>query len=495
MKKTYLSKSKLMNFRQCPKRLYLEVHRPELAEVSEAMEQIFATGHQVGEIARQQHPGGILIGHDQELAQALRDTKETLAKQPDKPLFEATFQHDGVLIRADLLLPGGNGHDHNLVEVKSSTEVKPHYLADCTIQTWVTENAGYPLGRIELAHIDNSFVYPGGGDYRGLLRHADITTEVRSLLSQVPIWVEEARRTLEGTEPAIAVGKQCKKPYECPFIEYCSPPLATEYPVTTLFNDKGKKAASSLLAKGIDDIRHIPPGWPLNETHERQRRVVASGKAELNPEAGRILRALLYPRYYIDFETIQPAVPIWPGTRPFQKQPYQWSCHIETADGNLQHREFLDVSGNPPMRGSAENLIQATACEGEGPIFAYHKSFEAGRLQELGETFPDLALALDRIVERLVDLEPIAQKNYYHPAMMGSWSLKTVLPAIAPELNYANLDHVQDGGMAETAYMEILNPNTGPERREELIRGLREYCRQDTLGLVKIAHYFMGDQI
>ncbi len=488
MKKTYLSKSKLMDFLQCPKRLYLEIHRPELAEVSEDTEQAFATGHQVGEMAQQQYPDGILIGHDRELTQALRDTKEALTQHPDKPIFEATFQHDGVLIRADLLLP--NDGNHNLVEVKSSSSVKPHYYADCAIQTWVVRGAGCSIERVELSHINRDFVYPGNGDYRGLLHPEDVTEAIQPLIEQVPNWATEARRTLAGAEPAIKPGKQCTNPHGCPFIKYCSPPLTTEYPVTTLYNDKGKKAANGLLAKGINDIRDIPPEWPLNETHERQRRVVASGKAELDPEAGRILRAFPYPRYYIDFETIQPAVPIWPGTRPYQKQPYQWSCHIETANGDLLHKEFLGVSGNSPMWDFAKNLIRAVACEGEGPVFVYNKGFEVGRLQELGEMFSDLAPALNGIVERIVDLWPVAQKYYYHPAMKNSWSLKAVLPTIAPELDYAHLDHVQDGGMAEIAYMEILGPNTSAEHRQELIQGLREYCKRDTLGLVMIARFF-----
>ncbi len=487
MKKTYLSKSKLMDFLQCPKRLYLEIHRPELAEVSEDTEQAFATGHQVGEMAQQQYPDGILIGHDRELTQALRDTKEALTQHPDKPIFEATFQHDGVLIRADLMLP--NDGNHNLVEVKSSSSVKPHYPADCAIQTWVMEGAGYPLERVELAHIDTSFVYPGGGDYRGLLHHANTTAEVRSLLSQVPVWVEDARRTLAGPEPAIAVGKQCYTPHACPFQHYCWPP-EPEYPVTLLPNDKNGKVAKALQDEGHYDLRDVPPGRLTNPRHEWIRRVTVKGKPDLRPEAAKALCDLPYPRYYLDFETIQFAVPIWAGTRPYQILPFQWSCHIETAEGELLHEEFLGVGSDAPMRDFAERLILTLAMKGKGPIFVYNRPFEAARIRELITMFPDLATDLNPIPDRIVDLMPIARENYYHPEMKGSWSLKAVLPTIVPELDYANLDHVQDGGMAEIAYMEILGPNTSAEHRQELIQGLREYCKRDTLGLVMIARFF-----
>lgn len=488
-----LSKSRILNHRQCPKRLYLQTNRPDLAEESAETQQAFAVGHKVGEIARSLIPDGILIGHDRELKKALDETQAALARQPATPIFEATFQRDGVLVRADLLLPGERGR--RLVEVKAAAEIKEHYPADCAIQAWVADGAGCRIERVELAHIDNQFVYPGNGDYRGLLHHEDVTELIQPLIEQVPTWAEEARRTLAGAEPTVEPGKRCKQPHECPFISYCSPPLATEYPVTALYNDKGKKVAASLLAKGISDIRQIPPEWPLNETHERQRRGMVSGKAELDPEAGRLLRSFPYPRYYMDFETIAPAVPIWVGTRPYQKLPFQWSCHIETAGGDLLHEEFLGLPPEPPMREFAERLTRALAVKGEGPVFVYNQSFEAGRLRELGQMFPELKPRLDRIIERMVDLWPIAQKYYYHPVMMGSWSLKAVLPTVAPELDYDRLEHVQHGGMAEAAYLEILDSNTAVERRAELIRALREYCGQDTLGLVKLARYFMRGKV
>lgn len=468
----------------------MQVHRLELAEEPAETQQAFASGHQVGEIARSLVPNGVLIGHDLELKQALAQTRDLLKTQPDRPLFEATFEHDGVLVRTDLFLPNGPGH--NLVEVKSSTEVKEHYLADCAIQTWVTEGAGYPLDRVELAHIDTSFVYLGGGDYRGLLHHADITAEVRPLLSQVPVWVEEAHRTLENTEPAISVGKQCYAPHECPFQTYCAGPQP-EYPVSLL--PYSKKVAGTLLAEGIRDVRDIPAGRLTNPKHVRVWRATVNGQPELDGRAAEALAGHPYSRYYLDFETIQFAVPIWPGTRPYQRLPFQWSCHIERSDGTLTHEEFLGgLDGKAPMEALTQKLVDTLNRDGAGPIFVYSRSFERGCISDLAVMYPEYADSLNPILNSLVDLLPLARESYYHPAMKGSWSLKAVLPTIAPELDYANLDHVQDGGMAGIAYMEILDPSTAPERRQELIQGLKEYCKQDTLGLVMIARFFQGQK-
>jgi hypothetical protein len=210
---------------------------------------------------------------------------------------------------------------------------------------------------------------------------------------------------------------------------------------------------------------------------------------ELNPKAGETLVALSFPRYYIDFETFQPAVPVWAGTRPYQQTPYQWSCHIERKSGPLEHLEFLSHDGSDPRRPFAETLIKAVRAR--GPVFVYNASFEGGRLNESGEAFPDLAPALDAISARFVDLLPLARNHYYHRDMRGSWSIKAVLPTIAPELSYDGLG-VADGAMAAEAFAEMLHPQTEPKRATEIRQALLEYCGRDTLAMVKIAHFFQG---
>jgi len=488
MKSLRLSKSRILSYLQCPKRLYLQVHRPELAETSSETERAFAAGHAVGDVARGLFPGGILIGHDHELAQALRETREALTGE--RPIYEATFEHDGVLIRADILLPNGSGHQ--LVEVKSSTEIKDYHLPDCAVQTWVTRNAGLRIDKVELAHIDNSFVYPGNNDYRGLLKHVDVTNKISPLLEQVPRWVEECQRMLAGPVPEISVGPQCSDPFACPFLHYCAPLPETEYPVTLLPNDRHKRTATELGAEGFRDIREVPAGRLTNPRYEWIRRITVNGKFELDPAAGNFLRQYPYPRYYLDFETIQFAVPIWAGTRPYQMLPFQWSCHIETAEGDLLHESYLGIGPEAPMRDFTENLLHVLTTKEEGPIFVYNIGFEAARIREMAMMFPDLADKLTQLLDRLIDLKPIAQKYYYHPDMKGSWSLKAVFPTIEPDAHHGHLQEVQDGGMAMDAYLEIISPDTDAERKVYLTRELEEYCKLDTLAMVKIARFFQG---
>jgi len=200
------------------------------------------------------------------------------------------------------------------------------------------------------------------------------------------------------------------------------------------------------------------------------------------------LKDLGYPRYYLDFETIQFAVPIWAGTRPYEQLPFQWSCSVEREDGSLEHREFLDASGAAPMRACAEAMI--TALQTDGPVFTY-TNFEARILREAAAQFPDLKTALNAILSRLVDLHEVAKAHYYHPAQKGSWSIKAVLPTIAPELSYAGLTEVSDGGGAQLAYLETIAAETSTERRRILTRALQTYCRRDTEGMVEIARFLL----
>jgi hypothetical protein len=479
-----LSKSKIISGLQCPKRLYLEIHQPALREDSAQTEALFAMGHRVGEIAQELVPNGVMISMENwDIKGTLKETRLLLAAPDPPPLFEATFSHNNILVRADILFPENGGY--RLVEVKASTSVKDYHLNDCAAQAWVIEGAGFPVNRVELAHVDTSFVYPGGGQYDGLLFHADVTAEVQAIKPHVPEWVAQFQEMLAGEIPAIEVGPQCTDPFECPFIEICWP-QEPDYPVGIL--PRGRSVAEDLQAQGIIDIRDIPESYLENPLHERVREVTTTGQTYIDPAIREYLNSLPYPRFYLDFETIGTAVPIWPGTRPYQTHlPFQWSLHIEREPGMMEHAEFLDLSGDNPMRPLAEDLLDALG--DTGPVFVY-SHFEKSVLHQIGTFHPDLTDRLEAAIARLEDLLPLMRTHYYHPDMKGSWSIKAVLPTVAPELNYANLEEVQDGGAAQAAYLEACELKEGSERYEALRGSLLKYCELDTLALVKIVWFF-----
>jgi hypothetical protein len=479
---TGLSKSRLMSFLQCPKRLWLERHQPDLVQFSAATEAAFATGHEIGDIARQLYDPdgtGTLISGAGGMAAALRDTAAALASPAATPLFEATFERDGLLIRADVL----DRPAKRLVEVKSSTSCKDEHVTDCAIQAWVLETSAVAPKAVALAHVNNQFVYGGDGDYRGLLVEKVLGTAISAQRKQVPAWLAAAKQTVEGSCPDAAIGRRCRTPYACPFIAHCWPD--TDYPLTTL-PGIGRRL-DELLAQGYKDLRDLPASMVSGKESQRVWRAARSGQPEVSDSVRAELAALDWPRYYLDFETIGGAIPRWAGIRPYQAVPFQWSLHIESAPGQLQHAEFLDLSGEFPARAVATALLAAIGTA--GPVLTY-TGYEKQCLGMLAAFCPELADGLAAVVERLVDLHPIVKRAYYHPAMKGSWSIKTLLPAIAPEMDYAQLDGVHEGRGAQLAWMEAVAPQTLAARRSELRAQLLRYCGHDTLAMVRVVNFF-----
>ena len=480
--KPYLSKSKLIAAWQCVKRLHLEKHHPEYGEVSARTESLWETGHQVGEIAQQLYGTEDSVEIPFDFKSMLAETKRLIEGGADFPIFEATFRHENVLIRVDVLIPDGDGW--RAIEVKASTSVKDYHVLDCAIQDWVMRNCGINVTSISLAHINNQFVYQGDGNYAGLLAEHDLTDEVRTLEPTVIDLLVNARDAIAGQIPDIPVGTQCTSPYECQFINHCWP-SDTDYPISGLGGSKAK--LGNWVALGHRDIRDVDAGDITASTQLRIHHVTCQGEPEILPGAQAAFDALAYPRYYLDFETISPAVPFWAGTRPYQAVPVQWSVHIEAQGGALTHREFLDLSGEAPMRALAEALIEAL---GDSGSVLMYTNYEEQVINNLIDLFPDLAEPLGRISARLYDLHPVVKDNYYHPKMLGSWSIKAVMPTIKPEMDYANLEGIKEGTAASEGFIEAIDPGTTPERKTELEEQLLRYCRFDTEAMVEIVRFF-----
>lgn len=489
-----LSKSKIIAFRQCPKRLWLELHRPELRDDS-GSEVAFSIGNQVGDIARSIYDPegrGLLIDVDQMGWEASYATTAEWLEKDHHPIFEAALRIPGALALADVMLPeqeDGTLRWH-MIEVKSSTSVKDYHRDDLALQAYIAKESGVSLSRVSLGHIDNTFVYPGGGNYRGLLHEADLTEEVSSRSDEVVAWLEEAHEIAEkATEPEIEPGPQCYAPFTCGFCSYCIPEEEhpPEYPLTS-FHRLGAIKREALEAKGYRDVRDVPDDQ-LSGVNLRIKEQTTKQEAYFDAE-GAAADLAQHPgeARFLDFETIAFAVPIWVGTRPYQQIPFQFSLHHRDAGGALHHHDFLDLSGDDPRRSMAVALI--AYCGSEGPIFAYNAGFERRVIREVARDFPEHAAALETINRRIVDLLPIARNRYYHPSQHGSWSLKAVLPAICPDLSYGDLGEVQDGNLAQQAYQEAIHPETAQCRRDEIRKHLLDYCELDTLALVRIWQFF-----
>jgi hypothetical protein len=493
-----LSKSKLLAFRQCAKRLWLEIHRPELREDSAETEARFEVGHWVGDIARQLFDPagkGILVDFKRDgLETAFARNTQLLTSS--QPVFEAGFSADGALAFADIMLPAGKAGQQGwrMIEVKSSTSVKEYHHDDIAIQSFVARAAGIPLVSVALAHIDNTWVYPGGEKYQGLLKESDLTDEAFARTKEVKGWIADAQKVAKkNNEPAIKTGVHCNTPYLCGFLNYCQgkEPQA-KYPVAFLPRIQTKALKALINDDGVTDLREVPDEL-LNDRQRKVKAHTLSGQRFFDAKgAAASLADHKLPAYFMDFETIQFAVPIWKGTRPYQQIPFQFSVHSLSSAVEVNHISFLDLSGDDPRSDFAEALI--AACGKRGPIFAYNAPFETARIKELAERFPRFKQSLLAINERVIDLLKVAEQNYYHPSQEGSWSLKKVVRPIAPDLNYETLDGVQDGGMAMDAYLEAISPLTADMRKEEIAEQLLAYCRLDTYALLRLWQFFAGRQ-
>ena len=489
MKHPWLSKSRIQSGRQCHKRLWLELHEPKTSRWTTSAQVRLDEGTRFGDLARDLLGGGVLVSADHLHAnEALAETAALLARpRAEVPmLFEPAFAHQGVRVRVDAF-ERHDGHD-TLIEVKSTTSVKAEHVWDCAIQTWVARGAGRNVTRILHGHVDTRFVYRSAGDYRGLLKVVDITAEVEALLPRISGIVEQLKGVAVNSKPEIATGGRCFAPYECPFLAHCraTEPPGPEFPIDLL--PRAPAVVGRLADAGYSDLCSVPEDELPNPIHRRVATATRTGQAFISDDLRQLLADIEYPRSYLDFETIAFVVPRWLGTRPFQQLPFQFSLHTELQPGETRHDEFLDTSGQSPLLEFVESLLDRVI--ETGPVIVWNQAFEAARLRERAEMFPQHAQALLGIVGRMVDLLPIYRRHYYHRDMRGSWSIKAVLPTVAPELDYGALD-VADGGEAQSAYLAASDIGTLVEEREQLRAQMLAYCERDTWAMVRLANAFV----
>jgi hypothetical protein len=478
-----LSKSKFLSGLQCHKRLYLEVHAPELAtEPDEQTQAILDNGTELGELARRLFPGGVLVDFDRSGLEAALAMTRRLVGDPAVPaIFEATFKFDNVLVRVDVL-QRVSPQCWRLIEVKASTKVKTVHLEDLAVQAYVLTGAGLSLVGMTLMHPNRSYVYPGGEiALQQLFVQQDLTESLAGRLEGVPARLETMKEMLlRAAPPDIMPGNQCHDPYTCPFWEHC-----TEHkPERWIFYLSGPKSTfNRLIEQGIETIDDIPADFPLSVTQQRMK----ENTEWVGPLLKAAMRSLRYPVHHLDFETFMPAVPRYPGTRPYQSLPFQWSNHIELEDGTVRHEEFLCETPRDPREEFVATLL---ASVGRAGSICVYSDYERLLLLGLAETFPAYRREIHGVISRLWDLLSVIQRHYYHPDFKGSFSLKSVLPALVPSLDYGDLT-IRDGALASVLYHRMISGGavlqTAPDLAPSNIRSaLLEYCRRDTLGMLEV---------
>lgn len=481
-----LSKSRVAAGLQCHKRLYLECyHYNSRDEVGPARQALMDSGHEVGRVARRRYPGGVTMIEDRhKTVEAAVRTKDAMDDPRVRAIYEATFIHDDISVRVDILARNADGA-WDLIEVKSSGGVKEEHIPDLAIQLLVAEGAGVPIARAGILHVNKQYVWPGGPyDLQALFRFQDLTSEARRVRPGLLEDIAAMRERLWAMEPPeVPVGSQCESPYRCPFYLSCHKEPGPDHPIDALPRLSARQRRT-LEEAGIEDIRNIPEDFDgLSELQRRVRACVLAQAHYVSPELRDALAVARFPIHFLDFETCNPALPLVPGTRPFQQTPFQWSNHILESDGTLRHMEYLHVERTDPRGPLVRSLLEALGDDGTIVVYS---DFEERMIRELAEAVPSEKSALLRLLEsRILDLHKVIHTHYYHPGFQGSFSIKQVLPVVVPELSYEGLE-IREGSQAALAFIDMTDPAQPRELRQRLRDGLLRYCRRDTEAMVRL---------
>lgn len=480
-----LSKSKYLAGLQCKRRVWLQSHDAALASPwSSATEAILAAGTEVGERARELFPAGELVDEQPwQHAQAVARTRRLVADSSVPAIFEAAFEHAGVRIRVDVLerLPGGCW---GLREVKSAGSVKAQHLDDLAVQHFVLTGAGLDVASSELIHVDTSYVRGADGvDWESYFVREERSQEIQARLVDVSGRVRAFLAVLsEPVAPEVAPDRHCLVPYRCEFWEHCTRDKPEDWilHLPRLSPDRYR----ALAEQGLERISELPVDVKLAPLQTRVRDAVQSGEPFVSSGLQAALAEAGPPAWYLDFETTNPAIPRFEGTRPYQMIPFQWSLHRLEAGAPLTHAEFLAEGREDPRPAFCKSLIEALPDDG-APIHVY-SSFEAARLRELARAFPSYAPGLDRIRRRLFDQLEVVRREVYHGDFGCSFSIKSVAPALDPAFGWSDLGDVSEGSEAPVAWNRMVSGDAGPEEAARLRAALLAYCERDTLAMVTV---------
>jgi len=475
-----LSKSKYINGLQCLKLLWVSLNdAARLPAYDAATQHVFDQGHMIGTLAQQLYPGGIKL-ETENIGANLRETTASLKLR--KPLFEAAFSGNRLYCRVDILNPSG-GETWDIVEVKSTNDVKDEQLYDVAFQRHCCQLNGVKINRCYIMHLNREYLKQGDIDPRQLFVSEDVTDRLAEFADGLETRIAEMLAVIDSDEcPETTIGRHCNDPYACLLQEECWKHLP-EHNVMTLY--AGKKLGEDLMAQGMLDICNIPENTKLNDKQQIQKECVVCGQPHIDiAEIKSFLKSLEYPLYFMDFETFATGVPIYDGTSPYQNIPFQFSLHVITKPGAMvEHYEYLTEEKGDPRLAFLAELKQDIGPKGS--ILVYYAAFEKNRLKELAGAFPEYQDWVDSINERIVDLNvPFRDFSYYHPQQMGSSSLKHVLPALT-NLSYEDLE-IGEGNTASLKFMEAAFGIISDMERQKIRTNLLTYCGQDTGGMIDI---------
>jgi len=478
-----LTKSNYLTGLQSKKLLWITKNdKQRIPEPDEMTQKKFSDGHILGELAKKVFPEGQDIPDDN-FMENLRNTKELIKKRI--PLFEPAFMVDGLYSRADVLVPV-NEDEWDVVEVKSATKVKDMNLHDVSFQRYTYKKAGLKIRKCFLMHINNQYCFDGQMEPSELFTQTEITDKVDEFSVGIEERATQMKEVINGSEPDFDINDILTNEYD----NLCIDEFIENLPENNIFEFYRmlKKKTVELYKEGYTKIEDVPESIKLNDKQKIQKRLAHESGVHVNKlEINNFIRNLEYPIHFLDFETINPALPKFDGMRPYQRIPFQYSLHIQNEiNGEVKHVSFLVDGIDDPRKKFMQSLKDNLG--NKGSILVYNQSFEKGVMNESAIAFPEFREWYDEtIFNRIKDLWDVFRNFYYYDSKQkGSASIKAVLPVMS-DLSYKNLKYVSKGDVASYEYERVTyDPLVDPEERQKIRDALERYCELDTLAEVKI---------
>lgn len=476
-----LSKSRFVKGLQCKKYLWWSVHDKNASELIPDLltEYRFKTGHEIGQLACEQFPGGFQVDKFDGDLQAQIDATKHAVDAGEKILYEASFFADHTFVAVDVLLIGAGGVE--IIEVKSSSSLKDIYLDDLAIQYHIVTSAGFSIKSAKVMFLNKACRFP---DLSNLFCIEDVTETVIEKQSHIPEEIRSQISVLKSDLPEVKIGTHCSSPYACPFLSRCWPELPDRH-ISTLAG-VGPKGVEEFQEMGINLIDEIVDKSKLNLVQLRQIKSHETKSLIIEDGLQKRLEEIIYPIGFLDFETIAPAVPKWGGCGPYGAggaMPVQFSFHLLRENGELDHYEWIADTFEDPRPEMARHLKDAV--EGANTILVYSASVERNCIKKIISGVEGGKTELRKASEKIVDLLPIVRNHVYHPDFEGSFSIKSVLPALVCGLKYDDLE-ISEGMSASILLEKIIFKRHEVKDFIRTKKALLEYCKMDTLAMLKL---------
>lgn len=481
----YLSKTDYVKrYAVCPGYLWLCKHKPEVvpADEEEVIKARLEQGNEIERYARQLFPEGLLI--ESKTSQAKKDTAKAIAEGATT-LFQATvITNDGLLAMADVITKDTDADTWTLYEVKSTNSIKDEHILDLTFQRVAFEDAGYKLSKIMIIYLNKDYMRQAYVDPNKLLLEKDATADTNELVEIVRAQTKDALEWLKRTEePKTCSCRLKSRSHHCPTFHYLNPDVP-EYSVFNISRIGAKKLAM-LVDNDIMHVYDVPEDIKLTIIQQNQVDVVKTKQPNIDKQAiAELLGELEFPLYFLDYETVSTALPVFIGCRPYQQIPFQYSLHImREPGGELEHYEYLACNDKQlPAHDLLKTLSEQVGDTGN--IVTWNKSFETGRNREMAEQYPEYKAFMESVNERVFDLMEIFSKQHYvHHDFKGSNSIKKVLPVLVSGFTYDELEISNGLAAALKWYEAVTNDEVD---KGATFKALLEYCKLDTLAMVEI---------